>query len=145
MMKEAGLNLIKKFHLRELNLDFMGYELRPNDIFTFLHLIVPSCKNGPYAEWNGAILCGGTAHPYLHIIGEVDYDMFYAITKEMIIQNIKGYLDRKNLLEIRRILKEFEQEYLKDKERCKFTIKEEYLKRPSLDEPLTRKRVIENK
>ena len=54
MMKEAGLNLIERFHLRELNLDFMGYSLMPNDIYTFHHLIVPSCKNGPYVEWNGA-------------------------------------------------------------------------------------------
>ncbi len=142
MMKEAGLNLIERFHLRELNLDFMGYSLMPNDIYTFHHLIVPSCKNGPYVEWNGAILCGSTSHPYLHIIGEIDYDMFLAITKEMIIQNIKGYLDKKNLLRIRAILKEFEKEYLHDKERCKFDIKDKYLQRPSLDEPLIRKRVI---
>ena len=141
-MKEPGLNLIRKFHLREINLDFMGYALSEKDQFTFHHLIIPNCKNGPYIEWNGAILCGASSHPYLHIIGEVDYDMFLAITKEMIIQNMKGHLDRKNLLRIRSILQSFEKEYYGNKEKCKYTIKEEYLKRPPLDEPLIRKRKL---
>ena len=35
-MKEPGLNLIRKFQLREMNLDFMGYELSPNDILLFI-------------------------------------------------------------------------------------------------------------
>lgn len=140
LVKEPGLNLIRRFQLRELNLDFMGYELQPNDIYTFHHLIIPSCKNGPYEEWNGAILCC-TSHQYLHIIEQVDKEIFLAITREMIIENIKGYLDPKNLLQIHALLERFEKEYIETK-KCKFDTKEEYFIRPYIEAPLIRKRTI---
>ena len=140
-MKEPGLNLIEKFHLNELNLDFMGYVRQQNDIFTFHHLIVPNCKKGPYEEWNGAILCGATSHPYLHIIEKTDYDMFLAITSEMIDEKIKGYLDRENLLKIRDILNCFEREYI-DQCLCHYKMKEDYFQRPSLEESFIRKRIM---
>ena len=58
------------------------------------------------------------------------------------LNKIINTTEKKNLLRIRMILKEFEREYLNDKERCKFDIKDKYLQRPSLDEHLVRKRVI---
>ena len=30
-MKEPGIHLIERFHLQEINMDFMGYELEAND------------------------------------------------------------------------------------------------------------------
>lgn len=139
-MKEPGLNLIRKFHLRELNLDFMGYHLLSDDIFSFHHLIIPSCKKGPFIECNGAILCCSTSHPYLHIIEEVDYDMFLSITSEMIDEYIKGYIDKENLVAIHDILNCFEREYYNDKIRCKFVIKDSFLQRSLKSDVLIRKR-----
>ncbi len=139
-MKEPGLNLIKKFKLNELNMDFMGYELKENDIFTFHHLIIPSCKNGPYEEWNGAILCGASSHPYLHLIEAIDYDMFLAITSEMVDENMKGYLDKENLMMIRDILICFEREYIA-RDLCPYKFREEYFERPSLKAEV-RKRIL---
>ena len=138
-MKEPGINLIKKFHIEERNLDFMGYSLKGNGRLTFHHLIIPSCQKGPYQEWNGVILCGNSSHPYLHIIEETDYDMFLAITSEMLDELIKGYLDRENLLRIRDILNSFESEYL-SQSLCDYKIKEEYILRPSIDKILIRQR-----
>ncbi len=140
-MKEPGVNLIEKFHIQEGNLDFMGYEPKENEILTFHHLIIPSCRKGPYEECNGVILCGRSSHPYLHIIEGTDYDMFLAITSEMLDELIKEYLDRENLLRIRDILNCFEKEYL-DQYLCNYKIKEDYLIRPSVDKILIRKRVI---
>ena len=125
-MKKPGINLIKKFHIEEKNLDFMGYEPRKEEILTFHHLIIPSCEKGPHEECNGVILCGSTSHPYLHIIERTDYDMFLDITSEMLDELIKGYLDRENLLRIRDILNSFEKEYL-DGSLCNYKIKEDYL------------------
>ncbi len=140
-MKEPGINLIKKFHIDKKKIDFMGYEMKENEILTFHHLLIPSCQKGPYEEWNGVILCGSSSHPYLHIIEGTDYDMFLSITSEMLDELIKGYLDRENLLRIRDILNCFEKEYL-DECLCNYKIKEDYLIRPSIDKILTRKRVM---
>lgn len=125
-MKKPGINLIKKFHIQDENLDFMGYEPKEDEILTFHHLIIPSCEKGPYEECNSVILCGSTSHPYLHIIERTDYDMFLDITSEMLDELIKGYLDRENLLRIRDILNSFEKEYL-DGSLCNYKIKEDYL------------------
>ena len=138
-MKKPGINLIKKFHIQDENLDFMGYEPREDEILTFHHLIIPSCEKGPYEECNSVILCGSTSHPYLHIIEGTDYDMFLDITSEMLDELIKGYLDRENLLRIRDILNSFEKEYL-DGSLCNYKIKEDYLIRPSVNKILTRKK-----
>ena len=79
---------------------------------------------------NGAILCGKSAHPYLHLIEYYDYDRFLAITSEMIDQNIKGRLDFQNILYIYDILEGFEREFsgVRNK-KGKEIIKEEYTKR----------------
>ena len=89
----------------------MGYSLQKGDIYTYHHLIVPKRNGGLITVQNGAILCGKTAHPYLHLIENYDYDRFLAITSEMIDQNIKGYLDPENILYIYDILESFEREY----------------------------------
>ena len=83
-----------------------------------------------YYKWNGAILVQETSHEYLHIIENKDYDMFLAITSEMIDENIKERLDRDNLLRIRNILIQFEREHCSDRnKKGKSLIKEEYVRK----------------
>ena len=119
--------MINEYGIKELGHDFMGYSLQKGDIYTYHHLIVPRRNGGPITVQNGAILCGKSAHPYLHLIENYDYDRFLAITSEMIDQNIKGYLDIENILYIYDILESFEREYSgKRNKKGKEIIKPEY-------------------
>lgn len=132
-MKNVTKLMIDEFKIKELGMDFMGYHLNKGDIYTFHHLIVPNRNGGPYARWNGAILCGETSHPYLHVIENKDYDMFCYITSEMIDMNIKGYLDTQNLRNIDEVLRQFEREHSGDRtKKGKILIKEEYTRRIKL-------------
>lgn len=116
-MREITKIMIKKYALMKLKYDFMGYPFQGSAQLSFHHLIVPRrlCKvqglGDGYYDWNGAILRQNTSHDYLHIIERYDLDMFNAITSEMIDENIKGYLDFKNLQAIDDILNQFEREY----------------------------------
>ena len=93
------------------DVDWMGYKKGKHDIFTFHHLIVPNRKGGPYEMWNGAILCGNTSHPYLHVIEIYDYDRFLYLTSKLIDMNILGRLDLETIKQIDGCLKYFEHEY----------------------------------
>lgn len=129
-MKEVTKLMINEFKIKQLGYDFMGYHLNKDDIYTFHHLIVPNRYGGAYARWNGAILCGKTSHPYLHVIENKDYDVFCYLTSEMIDMNVKGYLDVDNLRRINDLLCQFEREHCSDRTRKgKLLIKEEYTKR----------------
>lgn len=135
-MKQVTKQMIRDYRIKKVGFDFMGYSLQKNDIYTFHHLIVPhrKCKEQGlgegYLEWNGAILCGKTSHPYLHLIETKDYEMFLAISSEMIDENIKGYLDIQNIRYIDDCLKSFEREHCSDRcKKGKLLIKEEYLRR----------------
>lgn len=135
-MKQVTKQMIKDYRIKKVGFDFMGYSLQKNDIYTFHHLIVPhrKCKEQGLGEgyfvWNGAILCGKTSHPYLHLIEAKDYEMFLAISSEMIDENIKGYLDIQNIRYIDDCLKSFEREHCSDRgNKGKLLIKEEYLRR----------------
>jgi hypothetical protein len=126
-MKEITNLMIREFNINKLGYDFMGYSLQKGDIYTFHHLIIPARKGGKYERWNGAILCGETSHPYLHLIESKDYDMFTYITSEMIDMNIKGYLDIDNLRRIHDLLRQFEREYAGAKgKKGKALIKRDY-------------------
>ncbi len=132
-MREVTKLMINEFKIKQLGYDFMGYSLQKGDIYTFHHLIIPNRYGGPYARWNGAILCGRTSHPYLHLIEAKDYDMFCYLTSEMIDMNIKGFLDIKNLRNIDDVLTQFEREYSGARTRKgKVLIKEEYTRRIKL-------------
>lgn len=132
-MREVTKLMINEFKIQQLGYDFMGYSLQKDDIYTFHHLIVPNCKNGPYERWNGAILCGKSSHPYLHTIEKIDYDRFATITSEMIDMNLKGYLDTDNIRYIDDVLTSFEREYSNARTRKgKVLIKEAYLRRVKL-------------
>lgn len=129
-MKEITKLMIKEFNIKKLGYDFMGYSLQKGDIYTFHHLIVPKRFGGAESRENGAVLCGNTSHPYLHLIEYIDEEIFYRITSEMIDQNIKGKLDTENLRKIKGLLEYFEREHCNDRgKKGKLLIKEEYLKR----------------
>ena len=132
-MKEVTRLMINEFAIKERGIDFMGYELQEKDIYTFHHLIIPNRAGGPYARWNGAVLCGKSSHPYLHAIEDTDLDMFCYLTSEMIDINHKGYLDLSNLRCIHDLLEQFEKEFCgASNKHGKPLIKEVYTKRPKL-------------
>lgn len=135
-MREITKEMIEYYKIMRLQIDFMGYDVSKKNTLSFHHLIVPhrECKQKGLGEgylwWNGAILNQSTSHEYLHLIEAKDYDMFLDITSEMIDQNFKGYLDRKNLLRIRDILERFEKEHCSDRgKKGNLLIKEQYLRR----------------
>ena len=135
-MKEITRQMIEYYKIMKLGYDFMGYTAQKKNTLSFHHLIVPhrDCKTKGLGEgyfwWNGAILNQPTSHEYLHLIEAKDYDMFLAITSEMIDQNIKGYIDRENLLRIRDVLEQFEREHCSDRgKKGNLLIKDTYLKR----------------
>ena len=135
-MREITKRMIEYYKIMKLGYDFMGYPSLKKNTLSFHHLIVPrrNCKamnlGDGYLWWNGAILNQPTSHEYLHLIETKDYDMFLDITSEMIDQNFKGYLDRKNLLRIRDILERFEKEHCSDRsKKGNLLIKDNYLRR----------------
>ena len=119
--------MIAKFDIHEM--DFMGYSL-DKEHASFHHLIIPRREGGPKTIDNGAVLNSFTSHPYLHIIEEKDYELFYLITSEMIDQNIRRRLDLENIRRINDLLNYFEREHCGD---INFNgeplIKEKYVKR----------------
>ena len=140
-MKQIVKDMIKIYKIDKLGFDFCGYSLQKGDIYTYHHNIIARRNGGPETISNGAILCGKTSHQYLHLIEAKDYDMFSAITSEMIDENIKGYLDMDNLRYILDVLHCFEREYLLAKRKNgDYLIKDEYLYRPALEEPMKRVR-----
>ncbi len=116
-MRDITKLMIAKYKLLELKYDFMGYDFNKEKDITFHHLIVPKriciAQNIPelgYLDWNCALL-QKDAHNYAHIVERYDRDMFNALTLQMIDENLKGYLDIKNLQAIDDILNQFEKEY----------------------------------
>ena len=131
-MKPITREMIKKYGIKDF--DFMGYDIKRKESLSFHHLIVPHrhCKQQGlgegYVMWNGAILVQDTSHDYLHTIETIDYDVFSALTSEMIDMNIKGRLDKDNLRYIKDILLSFEQEHDHDRnKKGKLLIKREYV------------------
>lgn len=135
-MKEITEHMIKKFKIMKLKFDFMGYVVDRKESLSFHHLIIPrrDCKKfglgDGYLYWNGSILKQNTSHDYLHLIERIDYDLFLAITNEMIDENIKGYLDIENIRYINDCLSYFERNHCSDRDKKgKLLIKEEYTRR----------------
>ncbi len=119
--------MIGAFNITDM--DFMGYSVS-RDTANFHHLIIPKRNGGPKAIGNGAILNKETSHPYLHIIEQRDYELFYLITREMIKENKLGRLDVDIIKRIYSFLEAFEKDHSGD---YNFSgeplIKEEYTKR----------------
>ena len=117
-MREVTNFMINEMGLQKLHLDMMGYSVQRRNDFSFHHMLIPKCDckkmripSDGYLKWNGAILNGKTGHPYLHRVQEYDDDLFLYITSELRDENIKGYVDVKNLREIRKMLEDFEDRY----------------------------------
>lgn len=116
-MREVTSEMIKLFKVKQLGYDFMGYQFKKNSELSFHHLIVAhkNCKSMGLGEgylfWNGAILVQRTSHEYLHTVETYDKDRFWAITSEMIDENVSGKIKIENLQRIRDILLSFEKEY----------------------------------
>lgn len=132
MVKPITKEMIKKYGIKDF--DFLGYDIKRKETLSFHHLIVARryCKQQGLGEgylmWNGAILVQDTSHDYLHTIETIDYDVFCSLTSEMIDMNIKGYLDKDNLQQIKDILLYFEREHDHDRnKKGRLLIKREYV------------------
>jgi hypothetical protein len=122
--------MLREFKIKELGYDFMGYSLQKDDIYTYHHLIIPNREGGKITRENGAILCGKSSHPYLHLIEAKDNELFQAITMKMIEENRQGYLDIQSIRFIDDCLTYFEREHCGERnKKKKLIIKPEYTKR----------------
>lgn len=146
-MREITKQMIDYYKIMKLGYDFLGYPVYQKNKLSFHHLVIARryCKEAGLGEgylwWNGAILNQSTSHEYLHLIESKDLDIFMAITSEMIDENIKGFLDMDNLKRILDILHSFEREHCSDRgKKGNYLIKDEYLYRPALEEPMKRVR-----
>ena len=133
-MREVTKLMINDFKIMKLGYDFLGYKVNRKQDLSYHHLIIPRrhCKEAGLGEgylyWNGAILRQNTSHDYLHLIENIDPDIFYELTSEMIDENIKGRLDIDNLKRIHDLLLYFEREHDHDtSKKGKLLIKREFV------------------
>lgn len=135
-MKEITSQMTKYYKLNKLGYDFMGYTFTNSKQLSFHHTIIAKrdCKelqipeNG-YIWVNGVILRQDTSHDYLHVIEHIDPEIFDLITSELIDENIKGRIDKENLIAIRDLLLNFEKDHTHERtRRNKQLIKREYIK-----------------
>ena len=133
-MKEITKIMVNDFKIMKLGYDFLGYKVTRKQDLSFHHLIIQRrhCKEAGLGEgylyWNGAILRQNTSHDYLHLIKNIDPDIFYELTSEMIDENIKGRLDIDNLKRIHDLLLYFEREHDHDtSKKGKLLIKREFV------------------
>ena len=128
-MKQITKDMIRIYKIKELGFDFTGYKLQKGDIYTYHHNIIAKRNGGPETIWNGAILCGKTIHPYLHLIEQYDPEIFYLITSELIDENIKRRLTLDSLRRIRTLLEYFEKEHCSTRtKKGNLIIKESYVR-----------------
>ena len=133
-MREVTKLMINDFKIMKLGYDFLGYKVNRKQDLSYHHLIIPRrhCKEAGLGEgylyWNGAILRQNTSHDYLHLIENIDPEIFYELTSEMIDENIKGRLDIDNLKRIHDLLLYFEREHDHDtSKKGKLLIKREFV------------------
>lgn len=133
-MREITEKMIKDFKITKLGFDFMGYKVDKKQSLSFHHLIIPHRESRNYGigdgylYWNGAILRQNSSHDYLHLIENIDPEIFYELTSEMIDENIKGRLDIDNLKRIHDLLLYFEREHDHDtSKKGKLLIKREFV------------------
>jgi hypothetical protein len=133
-MKEITKIMVNDFKIMKLGYDFLGYKVNRKQDLSYHHLIIPRrhCKGvglgEGYLYWNGAILRQNTSHNYLHIIENIDPEIFYLITSEMIDENIKRKIDIDNLKRIKDLLIYFEREHDHDITKSgKLLIKREFV------------------
>lgn len=136
-MKTITKLMYDEFNIKKIGVDFMGYQVKRKESLSFHHLIIAKrdCRTlhipaDGYVRWNGSLLVQNTSHDYLHVIENVDKEIFYNITSEMIDENVKGKIDLENLRRINDLLLFFEKEHCLDRnKKGNLIIKEEYTKR----------------
>ena len=106
-MKPVTKLMITEYAMKSV--DWMGYKLMRGDIFTYHH-IEKRENGGKLTIENGAILCGKSAHPYLHLVDHIDPDMYHYINGILMSINRTRHIDVHLLEEIDRTLKSFERE-----------------------------------
>ena len=106
-MKPVTKLMITEYAMKSV--DWMGYTLMRGDMFTYHH-IEKRENGGKVTVENGAILCGKTGHPYLHIIEHIDPDMYHYLNGILMSINRCRHIDVHLLEEIDRTLKIFERE-----------------------------------
>ena len=130
-MKNITTSMIRHYKLKQWGCDFAGYKFTSPNQLSYHHLIIPKIMNGPDTIQNGAILTQSklvSFHDYLHVIEQVDSEIFYLISSELLDENIKGKLDIENLREIRKLLLYFEKEHKYDTtKKGKLLIKERFI------------------
>lgn len=127
-MKEITREMIKLYQLNKLRFDFMGYTFNRYEELSYHHNIVAKRNGGLETIENGAILVRDTSHDYIHLIENIDEEIFFLITSEMIDENLKGRIDIENLKRIRNLLLYFEKEHDKDRsKKGKLLIKSDYI------------------
>lgn len=141
-MKEITKEMVEIFHLKKLGFDMMGYTFKRAGDLSYHHLIIPKRNGGKETFENGAILRQNTSHNYLHAIETIDPEIFYAITSELIDENILRHIEYKNLKRIHDMLLYFEKEHDRDTfKNGHYVIKPEYIttRIPILDEDRRRR------
>ena len=82
-MKEITKIMVNDFKIMKLGFDFMGYKVDKKQSLSFHHLVIPYryCQKLGLGEGyfyrNGAILRQDTSHDYLHLIENIDPEIFY--------------------------------------------------------------------
>lgn len=127
VVKAVTKLMIADYAMRDV--DWMGYKLMKGDIFTYHH-IEKKEDGGKITLANGAILCGKSSHPYLHLIEHYDEDMYHYINGILMSINRIQHIDVHLLEEIDRTLKIFEREHQgKRNAKGKVLIKDVYVER----------------
>lgn len=126
-MKKIKITMINAYKMDKM--DWMGYYLVGNDIFTYHH--IKKKENGGLLTFNNGAILTSIAHPYLHVIEYKDLDMYKYIN--LILQNInyQGYMPTLEQLRIiDNVLKQFEREHSGEiNHKGRYLIKEEYVSR----------------
>ena len=138
-MKQVTKLLVNDFKLKQLGYDFMGYSLQKENILTYHHLIISRefCKEyklGKGCTYENGCVLTKTSHEYLHVIERLEYEMFLAITSEIIDMKIKRRIAIDNLFRIWVMLEDFERLHAEDVTSAgKKVIKKEYVNRRQIN------------
>ena len=128
-MKSITITMVNIYGMKKV--DWLGYELQKDDMFTYHHNITKKENGGNESIRNGAVLCGKTSHPYIHLIEYLDFDIYMYLTKLLTeVNNQRTMPTDKQFILMHNALKYFESEHKYDRsKKGKILIKEEYKKR----------------
>lgn len=128
-MKPITREMVQMWDMDKI--DWMGYKISRQNPFTYHHAFIPARFGGKMTINNGAILCGQTSHPYIHVIENWDEDRFEYLTS--ILHEINDQRRMPTLEQFKKMrscLEGFEREYSgKRTSKGKVLIKEPYTRR----------------